>query len=233
MADKGENGHHDLMSQMGDAPHGNSREDDFLAGVDAVAAGQGAAQDASLPVGKRIVQARETLGLSLDDLSQRTGLPVEALAEIESEATAPPLGVLVKLGKALDMRWGTLISGGGERPYTVTRVADRQQMSRQGAAKRTSYGYTYETLAPHKTNRSMEPFIVTLEAASQEVEPSTHDGQEFVYVLDGAMEALVDDAVEVLGPGDSIYYDSSVPHVLRPHGAGPAKILAVIYSQEK
>ncbi len=233
MTDKGENGHHDLMDQMGNAPSGNSREDDFLAGVDAVAAGQQAPADQALPVGARIAKAREVKGLSLEDLSQRTGLPKDALAEIEAEEASPPLGVLVKLGKALDMRWGSLISGGGERPYTVTRVADRQQMSRQGSAKSTSYGYTYETLAPHKTNRSMEPFIVTLEAASQDVEPSAHDGQEFIYVLEGSMEALVDDAMEILGPGDSIYYDSSVPHVLRPHGAGPAKILAVIYSQEK
>lgn len=233
MADKGENGHHDLMSQMGNPSGGNSREDDFLAGVDAVAAGQQAPADETLPVGVRIAKAREVKGLSLEDLSQRTGIPADALAEIEANEASPPLGVLVKLGKALDMRWGALISGGGERAYTVTRVSDRQQMSRQGEAKSTSYGYTYETLAPHKTNRNMEPFIVTLEAASQEVEPSAHDGQEFIYVLEGSMEALVDDAVEILGPGDSIYYDSSVPHVLRPHGAGPAKILAVIYSQEK
>ncbi len=233
MADKGENGHHDLMTQMQGMESENRRESDFLAGVDAVAAGQEAPADESLPVGQRIRQAREQKGLSLEDLSQRTGLPTEALAEIEGEASSPPLGVLVKLGKALDMRWGSLITGGGDRAYTVVRVADRQQMSRQGAAKRTSYGYSYETLAPHKTNRSMEPFIVTLHPTSEEVEPSAHDGQEFIYVLDGSMEALVDDAVEILGPGDSIYYDSNVPHLLRPHGTGPAKILAVIYSQEK
>lgn len=233
MAQKGENGHHDLMSQMQGMEGNNSREDDFLAGVDAVAAGQEAPADPAIPVGQRIRQFREGKGLSLEDLAQRTGLPVEMLSEVENETASPPLGVLVKLGKALDMRWGALISGGGDRSYTVVRTADRQKMSRQASQKGTTYGYTYETLAPHKTNRSMEPFIVTLQPTGGEAAPSSHDGQEFIYVLDGVMEALVDDAVEILSPGDSIYYDSTVPHLLRPHGAHPVQILAVIYSPDK
>ncbi len=163
MAREGENGHHDLMSQMRGMAKSNSRESDFLAGVDAVAASQEAPADPGLPVGQRIRQFRQGKGLSLEDLSQRTGLPPEMLAEVENETASPPLGVLVKLGKALGMRWGTLITGGGDRAYTVVRVNDRQKMSRQASQKGTSYGYTYETLAPHKTNRSMEPFIVTLQ----------------------------------------------------------------------
>lgn len=233
MAREGENGHHDLMSQMQGMGDNTSRESDFLAGVDAVAAGQEAPADPAMPVGRRIRQFREGKGLSLEDLAQRTGLPQQMLSEVENETASPPLGVLVKLGKALDMRWGTLISGGGDRAYTVVRAADRQKMSRQASQKGTSYGYTYETLAPHKTNRSMEPFIVTLQPTAGEAAPSSHDGQEFVYVLDGVMEALVDDAVEILSPGDSIYYDSTAPHLLRPHGQHPVRILAVIHSQEK
>lgn len=233
MAREGENGHHDLMSQMKGMDDNNSRENDFLAGVDAVAAGQEAPADPSVPVGQRIRQFREGKGLSLEDLAQRTGLPQEMLFEVENETASPPLGVLVKLGKALDMRWGTLISGGGDRAYTVVRTKDRQKMSRQASQKGTTYGYTYETLAPHKTNRSMEPFIVTLQPTGTEAAPSAHDGQEFVYVLDGVMEALVDDAMEILSPGDSIYYDSTVPHLLRPHGDQPVQILAVIYSPDK
>ena len=233
MAREGENGHHDLMSQMRGMAKSNSRESDFLAGVDAVAASQEAPTDPGLPVGQRIRQFRQGKGLSLEDLSQRTGLPPEMLAEVENETASPPLGVLVKLGKALGMRWGTLITGGGDRAYTVVRVNDRQKMSRQASQKGTSYGYTYETLAPHKTNRSMEPFIVTLQPTGGEAAPSAHDGQEFIYVLDGVMEALVDDTVEILSPGDSIYYDSTVPHLLRPHGDQPVQILAVIYSHEK
>lgn len=229
-----EKGHHDLMDQMNDLGGGSRRQSDYLAGVEAIAAKRApTATDRDLPVGQRIRQFREHKGLSLNDLAQRTGLPQEMLAEIEAETASPPLGILIKLGKALDMRLGTLIASGEDRPYTVVRVAERQQMSRFASQKGTSYGYSYETLAPRKKNRSMEPFIVTLQPTKEIVDPSTHDGEEFIYVLEGQMEALVGDAIEVLSPGDAIYYDSTVPHLVRPYNDKPAKILAVIYSQAK
>ena len=156
-----------------------------------------------------------------------------ALAEIEDDAASPPLGTLIKLGKALGMKLGTLIAGGEDRPYTVVRAAERPSMSRFASQKGSAYGYSYEALAPKKKNRSMEPFLVTLNKADDKVEPSSHDGEEFIFVLDGSMEALVGPAREVLGPGDSIYYDSSEPHLLRPVGEEPARILAVIFSQAR
>jgi mannose-6-phosphate isomerase-like protein (cupin superfamily) len=138
--------------------------------------------------------------------------------------------MLIKLGKALGMKLGTLIAGGEDRPYTVVRVADRQSMSRYASQKGTAYGYSYESLAPQKKNRSMEPFLVTLQKAVAGVAPSSHDGEEFIFVLEGHMEAIVGDAREVLSPGDSIYYDSTVPHLLEPYGDGPTRILAVLYA---
>ena len=214
---------------------GTRRENDYLAGVDAVAGGTTAKAEpaADLSVGQRVAQVRQDKGLSLEDVAKRTGLAVEALTEIESGESNPPLGVLVKLGKALDMKLGTLIATGEDRPYTVVRVADRQDMSRYPHTRETSYGYSYQALAPQKRNRNMEPFLVTLRTTGKTVEPSSHDGQEFIFVLDGALEAIVGDAVEVLEPGDSIYYDSTLPHLLRPHGPGTTTIVAVIYSQER
>jgi transcriptional regulator with XRE-family HTH domain len=214
---------------------GTRQENDYLAGVDAVAGAKGSRVEPGpdLSVGQRVAQVREQKGLSLEDVAKRTGLAVEALSEIESGDSNPPLGVLVRLGKALDMKLGTLIATGEDRPYTVVRVSDRQDMSRYPHTRETSYGYSYQALAPQKRNRNMEPFLVTLRTTGKTVEPSAHDGQEFIFVLDGALEAVVGDAVEVLEPGDSIYYDSNLPHLLRPHGPGTATIVAVIYSQDR
>ena len=225
--------HHELMDQM--QSYGDSdRQSDYLRGVDQVAQAMGsAAPDQDLPVGRRVRQFREHKGLTLTDLAQRTGLPEEFLADIEAEAASPPLGVLVKLGKALGMKMGTLIASGEDRAFTVVRASERQAMSRFASQRGTAYGYSYQALAPKKKNRSMEPFVVTLDQAGQDVPPSSHEGEEFIFVLDGALEALVGDALEILGPGDSIYYDSNEPHLLRPHGEGSAQILAVIYSQDR
>lgn len=232
MTDKTDNGHHHLMDQIGDFT--NSRaESDYLAGVADMAGGAEQPDDSGESPGRRIRQIREDKGLSLADVAKRTGLAEQMLREIESEEANPPLGVLVKLGKALDMKLGTLISGGEDRPYTVVRVAERQGMSRYPHTRETSYGYSYQALAPKKKNRSMEPFMVTLRSTGEEVAPSSHDGEEFIYVIDGSMEALVGDAMEILGPGDCIYYDSNQPHLVRPHGTGPTTILAVIYTQER
>lgn len=237
MTKEADNGHHELMDSM-PGLGGNQREEDYLDGVAAMA-GQSeehpgdAEVSSDMPVGFRVRRIREQKELSLKDLAQRTGLDQAYLSEIEEDKASPPLGVLVKLGKALDMRLGTLISSGEDLPCTVVRAGERQDMSRYPHTRETSYGYSYQALAPRKSNRSMEPFMVTLRSSGEEVAPSTHDGQEFIFVMDGSMEAIVGDAVEILGPGDCIYYDSTAPHLLRPHGPGPTTILAVIYSQDR
>ncbi len=231
MTHDADNGHHDLMHSMRDYQE-SSRQNDYLRGVAKVAALAGPSQaDLETPVGKRVRALRQEKGLSLADLAQRTGLSEAVLGDIEDEAASPPLGTLIKLGKALGMKLGTLIASGEDRPYTVVRASERPAMSRFASQKGTAYGYSYEALAPQKRNRSMEPFLVTLNKADDKVEPSSHDGEEFIFVLDGRMEARVGQAREVLEPGDSIYYDSSEPHLLRPVGDEPARILAVIYSQ--
>ena len=224
---KPDNGHHELMDQMGEFA-GSIRENDYLEAV--APALKTPAKGEDLAVGQRVHQLREKKGLSLIDLARRTGISEQELKDIEQGRSSPPLGILIKLGKALDMKLGTLIAAGEDRPYTVVRVAERRDMSRYPHSRETSYGYSYQALAPQKGNRSMEPFMVTLRTPTEEVAPSTHDGEEFIFVLKGEMKAHIGDATEILGPGDCIYYDSTQPHLVTPHGDGPTLILAVIYS---
>ena len=78
----------------------------------------------------------------------------------------------------------------------------------------------------------MEPFLVTL-TPTEFGEFSSHDGQEFLFVLDGEIRVQVGKDVEVLRAGDSIYYDSTHPHLVKCHGKLPAKIIAVIHAGSK
>ena len=75
--------------------------------------------------------------------------------------------------------------------------------------------------------------LVTLEPRTEEEAPSTHDGEEFIYVLEGMIEVQLGDKRERLQPEDSIYYDSTLPHLVRCGGDQPARILAVLYTEEK
>jgi len=180
-------------------------------------------------LGDRIRKARELRGLTIRDLSSRTGIREEVLGRVEKNEIIPPLGQLIKIGKAVEMKMGFFISPGAEQPMTVVRREARPAIARYGKKQSSQSGYSYESLAPEKGNRFMEPFLVTLNPTSEQ-ELSTHDGQEFIFVLEGEMKAQVGRQEEILRPGDAIYYDSTYPHLVKCAGDRPTRILAVLYT---
>jgi len=211
-------GHEDFLTESTDtASHG---------------AGPSGGRAEKRKLGERIREARELRGLTLEDLSSRTGISVDGLERAESSHAIPTLGQLVRLGKALEMKMGYFISGGVDRPMCVVRSDSRPRVARHGKKVSEQYGYVYESLAAEKANRLMEPFLVTL-MPTEFGELSSHDGQEFLFVLEGEIRAQVGKEVEVLRPGDSIYYDSTYPHLVKCYGEKTAKILAVIYAGAK
>ncbi|PKN63856.1 MAG: XRE family transcriptional regulator [Deltaproteobacteria bacterium HGW-Deltaproteobacteria-15] len=189
-------------------------------------------EDVEIHVGERVRRVRESRGLTLQDVCQRTGLDPGTLTGIEQGTLAPPLGVIIRLAKALEMRMGYFISGEEEKPFTIVRRRDRKVVSRYDAKKGKYYGYEFESLAPYKKDRHMEPFLVTLEPAPTEHERSAHEGQEFIYVLNGEMEVRLGEEIHILEPGDAIYYDSNVPHLVKCRGDQATKILAVLYAEK-
>jgi transcriptional regulator with XRE-family HTH domain len=189
-------------------------------------------EDLAVDVGERVKRVREKRGLSLLDISRRTGIDVSLLSEIEEGQSAPPLGTVIKLAKALEMKMGYFISGDELRPFTIVHRGDRKVVSRYDSKRDKHYGYGYESLAPYKKDRHMEPFLVTLQPATTEEERSAHDGQEFIFVLTGSMEVRLGEEIHVLEPGDAIYYDSTVPHLVKCHGQETTRILAVLYTEK-
>jgi transcriptional regulator with XRE-family HTH domain len=219
--------HRDFLTDVSSQFGRRDQEKDFLDSIS-----QGPPQeDIQVNVGERVKAVREKRSLSLQDISQRTDLDVTILEQIENGRLAPPLGTVIKLAKALDLKMGYFISGEENRPYTIVRRDDRKVVSRYDSKKGAYYGYGYESLAPHKTDRHMEPFLVTLDPAEAEEERSTHDGQEFIYVLEGTMEVRLGEDIHILEPGDAIYYDSTVPHLVKCRGQKRTRILAVLYAE--
>lgn len=227
-----------VSRQVGRKPKPQARRtahEDFLTDTrDSTLAGSGSAAGRSekRSLGERIREAREMRGLTLEDLSSRSGVSVDGLERVEANQAIPPLGQLVRLGKALDMKMGYFLSAGVDRPMCVVRADARPRVARHGKQRSEQYGYVYESLAPEKANRAMEPFLVTM-VPTEFGEFSSHDGQEFLFVLEGEIRAQVGKAIEILRPGDSIYYDSTQPHLVKCFGEKPAKILAVIHTGTK
>ena len=184
-------------------------------------------------VGERIKKLRELKKLSLADVSKRTGISEQMLESIEADATAPPLGTLTKLARALEMKMGYLLTTGELKPFVITRKDERKPVSRHAAEQQSKYGYSYLSLSPGMRDRNMEPFLVTLSPTVEEVPGSVHEGEEFIYVLEGEMEVVIGEHREVLYPGDTIYYHSSIPHVVKCHQGKPTNILAVLFAETK
>ena len=94
----------------------------------------------------------------------------------------------------------------------------------------TVVGYRFESLAYPMADKHMEPFFVEIEPRDEEeLLYYNHQGEEFLYVLEGKMEFRGSDQVIQLRRGDSLYFDSDIPHALRGLGKKKASVLAVVY----
>jgi transcriptional regulator with XRE-family HTH domain len=178
-------------------------------------------------IGIRIKSIREEKGLSLDQLSKLTGFDVDLLSNIESSKVQPQLGTIIKLSKALDSAFGRIVSGVGDKLYSVTRKNEQKIVSRSTSRKGRKQLYTYKSLAPEVKGRHMEALIVQLEE-NPEDDMSVHEGEEFIYVLDGTVLLNIGGDKFELEPGDSAYYLSTIPHLIASK-SGKATILAVLY----
>jgi len=178
-------------------------------------------------VGQRIRKIREEKGLSLEELSRLTGFEVDFLASLEKNEAQPQLGTVIKLSKALDSAFGRLVSGVGDKLYSITRKSERRTVSRSTSKTGQRQVYTYKSLAPEVKGRHMEALIVQLEV-DPDKEISIHDGEEFIFVLDGIVALEIGDDKFELEPGDSVYYLSTTPHHIAAKN-DKATILAVLY----
>lgn len=178
-------------------------------------------------IGEQVKTLREEKGLSLDALSKLTGFDIDLLARIENNEIQPQLGTVIKLSKALDSAFSRLVSGVGEKLYAVARKGDQKIVHRSTSQRGKREIYTYESLASEVKGRHMEAFIVHLEE-NPEKEKSVHEGEEFIYVLDGIAVLIIGDDTFELEPGDSVYYLSTTPHLIASK-SGKTTILAVIY----
>jgi quercetin dioxygenase-like cupin family protein len=95
---------------------------------------------------------------------------------------------------------------------------------------REESGYYYEALAYKKSKKYMEPFLVEFKKKKPEkLSYFSHEGEEFIYLLEGTLEFRTESEQYVLHPGDSLYFESSISHAYRAMGRRNAKALTVVY----
>lgn len=182
-------------------------------------------------IAKTIRTTRLKKKLSLAKLSALAGISTGYLSKLERSEKAPPISTLSKIALALDLDLTSLLREDTDFfedvPLAIVRKGERKTVKTRGAL----YGYEYEALAHNKPAKNMEPFIIS-PAFGEEIE-FQHDGEEFMYVLEGVHEFKYGGQKYVLRKGDSIYYESSIPHSGRSLGKKKARVLAVMYSYKK
>ncbi|HLO66482.1 MAG TPA: XRE family transcriptional regulator [Holophaga sp.] len=177
-------------------------------------------------LGNRIRTYRERLGLAREELAANAGVDPALVEAAEEGRTYPGLGTMVRLSRALGQRLGTFMDDHFREDPLVVRAEERREA---GEGHPGAHGpYAYHSLGRGKTDRHMEPFFVVVDPGP-EGNPSSHEGEEFFLVLTGEVEFRYGGALHRLGPGDSIYYNSVVPHFVRALGEAPATLCAVVY----
>ena len=184
-------------------------------------------------VGAKIKRLRETKNLSIEEISERSGLTAEQIISIENDVNLPSLGPLIKIARALGVRLGTFMDDNDAIGPVITRAKDREAESSISFSNGTIDArkhMEYHPLAQQKAGRHMEPFVIDIHPEdTPEFQLSAHEGEEFIYVMQGEVEIVYGKETFVLKEGDSIFYDSIVNHHVHGAPGKSAKILAVVY----
>ena len=184
-------------------------------------------------IGPKIKSIRETKNLSLEEIAESSGLSTEQIMSIESDENLPSLGPLIKIARALGVRLGTFLDDSDALGPVVCRAADRERdssISFSNGATDARKHMEYHPLAQQKAGRHMEPFIIDINPEDKpDFKLSAHEGEEFIYVMQGEVEIEYGKEKYILKEGDSIFYDSIVKHHVHGAPGKSAKILAVVY----
>ena len=164
-----------------------------------------------MEIASRIKELREIMGWSIAEMAEKTEVSEEKYITYENANADIPFSFIHKCAVAFDVEMTELLEGRTAKlsTYTVTRKGKGQKTAKED-------GIDITNLAPKFRDKIAEPYYVRYEySASQQNKPihlSTHSGQEFDFVLSGSLKVQIGEHTEILHEGDSIYYNSSIPH---------------------
>lgn len=173
---------------------------------------------------QRIKTLRQERQWTLRQLADRTDLTSSVLSKVENFRVTPSLSALSRIADALGVTMSDLVEGLDDRPeLVVVRSDERLPVERD----RPGSQLAYEALAYKRASKIMEPFVVTIPPGEARRQSLAHEGEEFVMVLEGAVNYEVGEETHKLDAGDCLYADGTVKHRVLCRGESPAKILIV------
>jgi len=183
--------------------------------------------DRIMQIAARLRALREDSGHSVESLARATGVSADLCRQIESGQIDIGFSFLYKAAEFLKVDLTELLTGEPARleGYAIVRKGEGLPIDRRR-------GFSYRNLAYRFKDRKLEPFLVTAPyetgAEAANIELNTHVGQEMDLVLSGSLKIQIGPHVEVLNEGDTIYYDSSLPHGMVAIDNMPCHFLAIV-----
>ena len=185
-------------------------------------------------IGGKIRNIRESRNLTIDEVAERSGVSKDQIERIENDIEIPSLAPLIKIARVLGVRLGTFLDDQTELGPVISRskdVKDRNAIRFTNDSRIARKHMEYYSLSQDKAGRHMEPFLIDIDPSGKtDFLLSTHEGEEFIYVLKGTVEVIYGKKEYILEAGDSIYYDSIVAHHVHASDDAPARILGVVYT---
>lgn len=174
-----------------------------------------------IDVGKRIKSIRKRKGLTLQDLSEKSGMSATAISAIERNVSSPTVNTLASIGKALGESLSTLL-GESEIRYIVTRADHREQIA---ADVRNAEFHSLGTGIP---GQQFRPMLCLLKPdSSSGNDYLNHPGDDFLHILQGSLEVEMNGDTLHLAEGDSLYCRANTPYRWKNTGAGETRLLIV------
>ena len=168
-------------------------------------------------LGERIRLMRGQQHVAVHQLAEKTGYAEEYLTKIEEGKISPPVGALITISRALAIDSKTLL-------------AEQREKRRQSYMKRTK-AYSYKSLTPHAEDKHLWAYLVTLEPKKQhEMVAYKHEGEEFVYVLEGRVEITLGQEVHDIKKGQTLHFNSGITHNLKNLSTKESKLIVIVYT---
>lgn len=176
---------------------------------------------------QNIKKLRKQKRLTLENLANLTGLTRGYLSRVERSEKAPPYSTLNKIAGAMGVEITTILKE-TFKPLQDTRI-DFQKKNDSVIIHATSQfpGYDYEVLGANKPGKNMEPFIIYSPFSIEKM--YSHEGEEFIYILEGKLEFIYGENKYIMEQGDNVYFDSCIPHAGISLGEKQAKLMVIIY----
>ncbi len=177
-------------------------------------------------IGHQVRQFRQDLDMTVAEVAKLAGLSSGMLSKIENGMTSPSLATLRALSRALNVPVTSFFRKFEEqRDATFVKAGEGLPIERRG----TRAGHLYHLLGHSVGHRtSVEPYLITLTEKSEVFPLFQHSGTEFIYVLEGRVIYRHGSQTYDMGPGDSLFFDSDVPHGPEELVALPVRMLSLI-----